>query len=111
VTVHLTGRVADGDVVTVEWRWPKYSADLRAARSSELFDVHFKNQVIDFRYEIRLKDVAGVQPAITRRGLRTVEERWDGDDYIVAFALRRPAVGSQAGVALDTNPRSRKQAV
>lgn len=109
VNVHLTGAVSDGDVVTVEWRWPKFSADLRDARSSEVYDVLFRNQVNDFRYEIRLKDVAGVQPAVTRRRLRTVEERWDDDDYVVAFTLKNPLVGSRVGVELDMKPRSRKQ--
>ena len=94
MVVHLTSRVQAGDVVTVEWRWPKFSADLRSARSSELFDVLFTNRVVDFRYEIRLKDVGGVQPAITQQRLRTFGEHWDGDDYVVVFSARNPAVGT-----------------
>ncbi|WP_410623195.1 hypothetical protein [Amycolatopsis sp. cmx-8-4] len=111
VVVHLASGVRNGDVVTVEWRWPKFSSDLRTARSAELFDVLFTNRVIDFRYEIRLKDVAGVQPAITRRGLRAVDEHWDGDDYVVAFAAKSPAPGTRIGVELDMQPRTKKQAV
>lgn len=111
VIVHLTSKVQEGDTVTVEWHWPKFSADLRSARSPELFDVLFTNQVIDFRYEIRVKDAGGVQPAVTRRGLRTVDEHWEGDDYVVVFAARRPDLGTCIGVELDMQPRSRKQAV
>ncbi|MFF1613716.1 hypothetical protein ACFVYA_38635 [Amycolatopsis sp. NPDC058278] len=111
VVVHLTSRVRNGDVVTVEWRWPKFSADLRSARSAELFDVLFTNQVIDFRYEIRLKDVGGVQPAITRQRLRSIDERWDGDDYVVVFSAKNPAPGTRIGVELDMQPRTKKQAV
>lgn len=111
VVVHLTSRVQSGDVVTVEWRWPKFSADLRSARSSELFDVLFTNRVVDFRYEIRLKDVGGVQPAITQQRLRTFGEHWDGDDYVVVFSARNPAIGTRIGVELDMQPRTKKQAV
>lgn len=108
VVVHLGGKVEDGDIVTVEWRWPRFSADLRALRSSELFDVFFTTEVLDYRYEIRIKDARGVQPAITRRGVRTFTQKWDDDDYVIVFSGRRPATWSNLGVEVDMKPRAKK---
>lgn len=108
VVVHLDGGLEEGEVVIVEWDWPRYSEDLRSARSTELFDVVFRRPVDDFRYEIRLKDCGGVTPVIARRGQIDVSGNWDDKEYVVRFGQSNPAVGVPVGVVIDMNPGRRK---
>jgi hypothetical protein len=103
VVVHLDGGIEEGEVIVVEWSWPRYSEDLRTFRSTELFDVVFRRTVSEYRYEIRLKDCGGVEPVIGRRGV-TFTARWQGDDYVVTFGQSNPAVGGAVGVEVDMNP-------
>lgn len=56
--VHLGTVVADGDVVTAEWDWPGYSADLMSGRSPEDFDVLFTVAVGRFEHSVVFRDIA-----------------------------------------------------
>lgn len=105
VVVHLDGGLEDDEVVTVEWRWPRYSEDLRSCRSTELFDVRFGRSVTEFAYTIRLKNCGGVQPVVQRRGVPSVNQSWSNDDYIVTFGESNPVLGTSVGVVIDMNPR------
>jgi hypothetical protein len=108
VVVHLDGGIEEGEVVVVEWSWPRYSEDLRADRDTELFDVVFRRDVAEFQYEIRLKDCGGVIPAIGSRGGIGFTRRSEAGDYVVGFGQSKPALGANVGVVIDMNPHGGK---
>jgi len=104
VYAHLGRAVEEGDVVTTEWYWPKYSTDFMKGRQPESFDTLFLTTVTHFEQKVvfrNLKDHAALK--IKTRSALEVERYREGRDTIIRFAGQEPAIGKRLGFVADLN--------
>ena len=102
VYVHLGTVVRDGDVVTTEWHWPGYSADLMSGKSPEQFDVLFTKDVASFRHRVVFRDVRRDSDFSVRSlGAPHFTRERKGRDVEVVFWADRPPMGERFGFVAD----------
>ncbi|MFD8493437.1 hypothetical protein [Amycolatopsis sp. NPDC059657] len=91
VYVHLGNVVEAGDVVTVRWRWPGYSADLMNGREPETFDVYFMHKVAKFEHKVIFRGAAADNSFMTRNSGAPNLKREDlGTDVVIKFSQKNP---------------------
>lgn len=102
VYAHLGRTVEEGDVVTIDWHWPRYSADLMKGGLSESFDTVFTTSVARFEYRVIFRnfknDSALKVKAPAAIGLTRFRE---GRDTILRFAGAHPVLGEKFGFTVD----------
>ncbi|AIG79868.1 Putative membrane protein [Amycolatopsis japonica] len=102
VYVHLGTFVQDGDLVTVEWFWPKYSADLMSGAAPEAFDVVFDKEVSSFTHRVVFRNIRNPSLFTVRnQGARNFKKETQGRDVIVEFSATRPEMNQQMGFIAD----------
>lgn len=102
VYVHLGEYVKRGDVVMVEWDWPRYSADLMSGRSSEIFDVLFDKEVENFTHTVTFRSLADPSRLqIQERNAPDLERIENGKDVTIRFAAANPELHKLYGFIAD----------
>ncbi|MFJ4099019.1 hypothetical protein [Amycolatopsis japonica] len=102
IYVHLGNRVADGDLVTVEWWWPKMSADLMSGAEPEDFDVVFDKQVCKFTHRVIFRNVPNPASLTVRnQGARNFKKKVRNNDVIVEYSAREPRLSERMGFVAD----------
>ncbi|RSM54178.1 hypothetical protein DMH03_35640 [Amycolatopsis sp. WAC 01376] len=102
VYVHLGRTVEEGDMVTAEWHWPKYSADLMKGLRPEAFDTSFTTTVAEFEFKVtfrNFKDDAAlkVKPLPTTE----IERSREGRDTVLRLKGTAPQNGQRFGFVAD----------
>jgi hypothetical protein len=105
IYVHLGNVVQEGDVITVEWTWPKYSVDLMSGAETESFDVLFAKAVAKFEHRVIFRNVKRENSFIVRnqgaQGLRRLRQ---GKDVVVEFSAANPKMSQRMGFIADYQP-------
>jgi hypothetical protein len=105
IYVHLGTVVQEGDVVTVEWTWPKYSVDLMSGTDPETFDVLFKKEIAKFEHRVIFRNIKRDSGFIVRnqgaQGLRRIRQ---GKDVVVEFSAANPKMAQRMGFVADYQP-------
>ncbi|WP_326568239.1 hypothetical protein VSH64_41785 [Amycolatopsis rhabdoformis] len=100
--IHLGNVVQEGDVVTVEWTWPKYSVDLMTGAEPEAFDVLFTKDVSKFEHRVIFRNVKHDSSFVVRnqgaQGLRRIRQ---GKDVVVEFSAANPKMSHRMGFIAD----------
>lgn len=102
VYVHLGTVVEAGDVVTVRWKWPGYSADLMNGREPEKFDVYFMHEITRFEHMVIFRGAAAGNSFMTRNSGAPNLKREDlGSDVVIRFSQKNPAAFQYYGFIAD----------
>ncbi|MFI6027898.1 hypothetical protein [Amycolatopsis magusensis] len=102
VYVHLGDVVDPGDVVIVEWKWPKFSADLMNGLAPETFDVLFDKKVGKFEHRVIFRE-AGKEGVlqIRNQGAANLVRQPHGRDLVVEFSAVEPEMRKRFGFVAD----------
>jgi hypothetical protein len=107
IYIHLGTIVQEGDVVTVEWTWPRYSVDLMSGAEPESFDVMFRKEISKFEHRVIFRNVKRDSAFVVRnqgaQGLRRLRQ---GKDVIVEFSAANPKMSQYMGFIADYSPDS-----
>ncbi|MGC7095783.1 hypothetical protein ACPZ19_14015 [Amycolatopsis lurida] len=102
VYVHLGDVVEAGDLITVEWQWPKFSADLMDGKAPESFDVLFAKKVGRFEHRVVFREAGRDQRMkIVNRGASNLDKQRIGHDLVVSFSAVEPELGRRFGFVAD----------
>ncbi|AXB46961.1 hypothetical protein [Amycolatopsis albispora] len=102
VYVHLGDVVEAGDLITVGWQWPKFSADLMNGHAPESFDVLFTKKVGRFEHRVVFRDAGrGQRMKIVNRGASNLDKQRVGHDLVVTFSAVDPELGKRFGFVAD----------
>jgi hypothetical protein len=102
IYIHLGTVVQDGDLITVEWDWPGYSADLVNGTAPESFDVLFTKEVGKFEHRVVFRNIRS--PAafkVRNQGAQNLQKRRVGQDVVVEFSAEAPALHTRMGFIAD----------
>lgn len=102
VYVHLGDVVEAGDLITVEWQWPRFSADLMSGNAPENFDVLFDKKVGRFEHRVVFREAGRDQRMRIRNlGASNLDKQRIGHDLVVSFSADEPQLGRRFGFVAD----------
>ncbi|GAB3153555.1 hypothetical protein GCM10027258_56210 [Amycolatopsis stemonae] len=102
IYIHLGSVVQAGDLVTVEWDWPGFSADLMNGTSPESFDVLFAKEIGQFEHRVIFRNIRYPNAfKVRNQGAQNLQRLRRGQDVIVEFSAREPEMNQRMGFVAD----------
>lgn len=102
IYIHLGPVVQDGDLITVEWDWPGYSADLMNGNSPETFDVLFDKTVGKFEHRVIFRNIRVPNAfKVRNQGAQNLQRLRRGEDVVVEFSAQDPEMQQLMGFIAD----------
>ncbi|WIX87635.1 hypothetical protein [Amycolatopsis sp. DG1A-15b] len=102
IYIHLGTVVQAGDLITVEWDWPGYSADLMNGTAPESFDVLFNKEIGKFEHRVVFRNVRS--PAafkVRNQNAQNLRRHRVGQDIVVEFSAEAPERETRMGFIAD----------
>ncbi|WP_086839716.1 hypothetical protein [Amycolatopsis kentuckyensis] len=102
IYIHLGPVVQAGDLITVEWDWPGYSADLMNGTAPEGFDVLFNKEIGKFEHRVVFRNIR--VPAafkVRNQGAQNLQRHRLGQDIVVEFSAEAPEMDTRMGFIAD----------
>jgi hypothetical protein len=100
IYIHLGPVVQAGDLITVEWDWPGYSADLMNGTGPEAFDVLFTKEIGKFEHRVIFRNVPASFKA-RNQGAQNFQRMRQGQDMVVVFSAEAPEMNQRMGFIAD----------